>query len=90
MFIESRLKGDAPLPGYLVILWAEFEKRHQRNPRYSLRSFSKQLGLNYGHTSRIFARKRAIRLSTAQKLVERLQLPDDEKIRFLESIRIKP
>lgn len=71
---------------YRDYLKNELEKRVQRNPRYSLRAFSKFLGVDVGALSRLFANKQTITLRTAKKICDNLGLNDQDKSIFMESV----
>lgn len=76
----------SPAPTYVTILWAEFQKRLEKNERYSLRAFARDLDMDLGHLSRIFSGLRVPRLQTAIELATKLQLLETERKIFLDSI----
>lgn len=71
---------------HLEVLSKEFQRRLQRNPRYSLRSYAKALGLHPSALSRILAGKQLLSTQASAAVAANLQLPDDEKRLFLTSV----
>lgn len=71
---------------YLVILKTEFEQRKLKNKRYSLRAFSKFLGLNHATLSQIMSEQKGLSLKMAIKISQRLGLDSVEKNKFLTSV----
>ncbi|MGZ3712788.1 MAG: DUF4423 domain-containing protein, partial [Bdellovibrionota bacterium] len=59
------------------ILRAEFSARSQRNTRYSLRSFSKSLGLSHTVLSMVMSGKRPLSRKSALLISKRLDLPPE-------------
>lgn len=74
-------------PPCIIILCREFERRINRNNKYGVRAFARDIGLNAAHLSRILQRKRTMRYKTAQILCDRLGLLEEEKQKFLKSAR---
>lgn len=86
----------------LEILTREYEKRRQRNPRYSMRSFAKALGLSSGRLSELINGRRNISVTTAKRIGEKLQLSKSEindwcknlvhlrRTRFLDVKKVNP
>lgn len=71
---------------YLQILKAEFEQRKLKNKRYSLRAFSKFLGLNHATLSQIMSKQKGLSLKMAIKISQRMALDSIEKNKFLTSV----
>lgn len=71
---------------YLEILQREFEKKKEKNPRYSLRVFARHLDIDHSTLSQIFSRKRGISEKLATKIVGNLTLTHHEKQKFLTSV----
>lgn len=71
---------------HLEVLSKEFQNRLQRNPRYSLRSYAKALGLHPSALSRILAGKQLLSTQASAAVAENLRLTDDEKRLFLTSV----
>ena len=73
-------------PFYLTSLQRELERRCERNPRYSLRSFARSSGLSAGTMSRLLTGKRVPSFKLAQKLLATLDLTPDEQTKFIDSL----
>ena len=71
---------------YLQILHREFEKKKEKNARYSLRIFAKQLDIDHSTLSQIFSRKRGLSDKLAQKMAANMTLTHQEKQKFLTSV----
>lgn len=71
---------------YLRILRTEFEQRKLKNKRYSLRAFSKFLGLNHATLSQVMSKQKGLSLKMAIKITHRLGLDSIEKNKFLTSV----
>jgi len=71
---------------YLRILRTEFELRKLKNKRYSLRAFSKFLGLNHATLSQVMSKQKGLSLKMAIKITQRLGLDSIEKNKFLTSV----
>lgn len=61
----------------------DFARRRLSNPRFSLRSYSKALGISPAHLSLIFSNKRSVRSDTALRISGRLGLTPGEVWRLL-------
>lgn len=70
------------------ILREEIAKRCERNPRYSLRAFSRSLGLDPAALSRILSGKTLPSAKMTQKLLQGLDLSPELRERFLHSVRV--
>src|SRR4051812_17731490 len=58
-----------------------FLRGRQRNPRWSLRAFAKQLGVSHSALSEILSGKRALSQKAAVRFAQRLELsPADTKL----------
>lgn len=75
---------------YLARLWAEFSGRTERNPRYSLRSFARDLGMNSGSLSQILSGHRIPRPALSAKIATKLNLETAEKRVFINSSASAP
>jgi len=58
-----------------AVLQAEFERRRGTNPRYSLRSFARDLSLDHSTLSQILRGRRRLTGRTVRALGRRLRLP---------------
>lgn len=63
---------------FKILLQTEFEKRCQKNPRYSLRAFAKSLGVNHGILSQFLRGKRSITARSVRSLAPKLGLAPDQ------------
>lgn len=59
---------------YRDLLTAEFNRRQVRNPRYSLRSFAKDLELSPGRLSEILSQKQGLSEEVASNVAKKLKL----------------
>ncbi len=75
-------KSDA----YRTLIQREFETRCRKNAAYSLRSFARTLVISPGALSQILSGKRIPSLKTAQGLLKRLGLSQDDEQTFLGSL----
>jgi plasmid maintenance system antidote protein VapI len=71
---------------YKEFLRIELEKRIAKNPRYSMRAFSKALGIDPGAMSRLLSNKQGITLQTAAKICRNLNLDNGIKESFMNSV----
>lgn len=62
-----------------TLLQREFERRQERNPKYSLRAFARSLRIDAATLSQILKGKRALSLEKAKELLECLDLADTER-----------
>jgi transcriptional regulator with XRE-family HTH domain len=67
---------------FLKLVKAEFQKKKSRNPRFSIRQYAKKLELSIGALSELLAGKRRLTRARALKIVECLELTEDEKNRL--------
>ena len=58
------------------LLKGEFERRHSKNPSYSLRAFARAMGQDASSISKIFSGKRKVGKNLLKKLADRLNLAD--------------
>ena len=71
---------------YLLAIRNEFEQKKLKNKRYSLRAFSKFLGLNHATLSQIMSKQKGLSLKMAIKISNRMGLDSIEKNKFLTSV----
>lgn len=69
------------------LLRKEFLRRKSKNPSYSLRAFSQSIGLPSGRTSEILNGKRRITESNASKILNRLNLNLQERVKWQNTIK---
>ena len=64
----------------------EYQKRKQRNPNYSLRSFAKWLSISPAQLSQMLSGKRTITLKTLKKINDRLALSPQDNRELMQSL----
>ena len=74
------------MANYTDILRDQFELRRAKNHRYSLRAYSRFLGLDPGSLSSILRGKRALSAVRAEQILGRLQIGGTEREDFLNSL----
>ena len=72
---------------YIDILQKHFEKKKEKNPRFSLRAFSIQAGLRPSRMSDMFNGRYGLSLEVAKTITERLKLSGAEAEAFLLSVK---
>ncbi|MGZ3771607.1 MAG: TIGR02147 family protein [Bdellovibrio sp.] len=72
---------------YRNTIQTEFERRAQRNPRYTLRSFARDLNISVSSLSLILAGKQGLSIGTATTICEKLKLEDREIEIFVASVK---
>jgi len=78
--------NNGATPYYRKRIKVELEERLEKNPRYSLRAFSKALGFEASSISQIIAGKRVPSFKTAIRITDSLALSPEEKNQFLWSL----
>ena len=73
--------------GYRAILQQEYLARKERNPSYSIRAYSRQLGISKTAILEVLAHKRNLSSKNALKVAEHLGLSPDATKRMLTEIR---
>lgn len=70
-------------------LWLkrEYLTRRARNPYYSLRAFSRTLGLSSGRLSELLSGKRGVSVLTAERIAERLDYAPDRRSEWMDLVR---
>lgn len=63
-----------------------FDTKKKRNPRYSLRSYAKKIGLSSGSLSDILKKKRRLTPQLGRKLLSKLDLEESSKLKILKMI----
>lgn len=76
------MPGDA---FHIDCLSKEFQRRRLANSRYSLRAFSKSLGVDIGVISRTLSGKRGLSVRLADRIAQKLELSAGERRTFLDS-----
>ncbi len=75
-----------PPPYYLQWLLKEFEKKVDKNSRFSLRSFARLVELDSGSLSQIMKAKRVPSERIAKKILSKFEISEEEKTRFWSSL----
>lgn len=83
--LEART-GALSKPFYSQKISEEFERRKNKNSRYSLRAFARYLGLNPGTLSQVLSGQRGIPEYQASGLCEKLGLNESETAEFMQSL----
>ncbi len=73
---------------YKEVLISEYSKKQKKNPAYSLRSFSKFLGLAQATLSEVMRDKRKLPLKHAIPVAEKLNLDPSTKTMFVKSVEL--
>ena len=71
---------------YIEKINESFALKKRINSSYSLRAYSKFLGMHSSTLSQVLSGKRGLSLKSALDIIEKLKLRDKEKERFIESI----
>ncbi len=74
------------LPVYKQMLHQELARRSERNPRYSLRAFSRSVGVDIGVLSRALSDKRTLSFPVAERITTALNLTSEERKFFFDSL----
>lgn len=67
---------------FIELLREDFDRRRDRNQRYSIRAFARDLGLSAGTLSEVLRAKRVLTLKRATHILERTQVSNVKKRRF--------
>lgn len=73
-------------PFHIELLQQEILKRKSTNPRYSMRAFSRHLGLGPSTLSRILSYNQDLSLSASRKIIKKLKLSPEDRRLFIASI----
>lgn len=79
--------GSHSFDSFRALLLAEFAKRTQRRPQYSLRAFARFLDVEPSILSKILRGKVAITSERVTRLAPRLGLSDEDAKRYIEALR---
>jgi uncharacterized protein (TIGR02147 family) len=71
---------------YQELLANHLSYRKRQNPRYSLRSFAKNLGMSPGQLSSLINGKKALTLKQAAKIIEKLDLDEDSSTEIIKDL----
>ncbi len=78
--------NDSNTPYHIRLLATELKTRQARNPRYSLRAFSKYLNLDPSSLSRLLSNKQELSLAAYATILQKLELSEEESGRFITSV----
>jgi uncharacterized protein (TIGR02147 family) len=73
------------MSSYRELIRSEYDSRKARNSNYSIRAFSRFLGISPAQLSQLLSGKRPLTAGTAQKIAERLNYSPLERASLLES-----
>ena len=73
------------IPSYRVMLANEYASHTHRNPSFSLRAFSKKLGVSPATLSQILSGKRPLSRKSAQRIIDRCGMTEEAAKDFLAS-----
>lgn len=80
------MQKDTTLSFHIQVLFDELRARKQKNALYSMRAFANQLEIHPSALSRAMAGKEELSLQACLRMIKRLPLNDDEKLRFVTSV----
>lgn len=85
--MKSRNAGIRNFLDYRQFLIDELQNRQKRNPAYSLRAFSRDLGIGSSRLSEIINGKVGVSEERAVNIAQRLQLPEVERALFVDLVQ---
>jgi len=71
---------------YQELLANHLSYRKKQNPRYSLRSFAKNLGMSPGQLSSLINGKKSLTLKQAAKLIDKLDLDEESSTEMIQGL----
>ncbi|MDG0815894.1 TIGR02147 family protein [Bdellovibrio svalbardensis] len=74
---------------YRSFILREYEKRKKKNPRYSMRAFARDIGMNSSRMSEMLSGKGGISESRAVNIAEKLNLPAGIKDYFVDLVIVE-
>ncbi len=77
---SSHMKAPADFRFYIE---REYENRRRRNPSYSLRALSRDLGMSSGRLTDLLSGKKGLSRTSAVRLTPLLHLNEQDQVRFL-------
>lgn len=72
------------------LLREELEKRRKRNPRYSLRAFSRDLRTSHSALSELLSGKRKLTAPALERIMDGMSLPETRRAELRAAIRLSP
>ncbi len=80
------MQNNSNLSFHIQVLFDELRQRKQKNPLYSMRAFANQLEIHPSALSRAMAGKEELSLQACARMIKRLPLSDEDKVRFVTSV----
>lgn len=74
---------------YHLMLKKEFEERKKKNPAYSLRSFSRYLGLAHSTLSECLSMKHDLSKRNLKKVMIKLFVPEEDWDPYLSELKVR-
>ena len=84
--MQREMTKDTTLSFHIQVLFDELRARKQKNALYSMRAFANQLEIHPSALSRAMAGKEELSLQACLRMIKRLPLSEDEKLRFVTSV----
>ncbi|HEV7397116.1 MAG TPA: TIGR02147 family protein [Pyrinomonadaceae bacterium] len=87
---RTQTQGRQSQPGaddFRIFLRERFQAALRRNPRFSLRSFARQLGVNHSTVSQILRNKRPVSARAVEEMGKRLRLSENLIARYKHGIK---
>jgi len=83
--VNKRIENIYDFDNYKLILSTDYFLRHSENPKYSLRSYSRDLDVSHGYLSEVMSGKREFSVSKGVNAFEKIGFRDEE-IEYIESL----
>lgn len=80
------MQNDSTLSFHIQVLFEELQARKQKNAMYSMRAFANQLEIHPSALSRAMAGKEELSLQACRRMIKRLPLTEEDKLRFVTSV----
>jgi PAS domain-containing protein len=80
------MQNDSTLSYHIQVLFDELQARKQKNAMYSMRAFANQLEIHPSALSRAMAGKEELSLQACCRMIKRLPLSEEDKLRFVTSV----
>lgn len=78
--------SNTALPFYRAFLCDEFQRRLERNSRYSIRAFAQAIAIQPSALSQILAGKRTVSVRVLKRLLTAFEVSAEERARFVSSV----
>jgi uncharacterized protein (TIGR02147 family) len=86
--MESSSQSSDPAAAYRAILQRSFDRRKQRNQRYSLRAMARDLTLSPSFLSDLFHGKAGVSVDSAARMAKAMGLNPDEQLEFCDLVEM--